>query len=486
MTQPGYLAGLTSLDTESDTIPLPVTGDLPTWLSGDLIRNGPAKFEAGQHSFRHWFDGQAMLHRFTITNGDVIYRNRFLDTPGLHAARAGRIDYGEFATDPCRSIFARYFTRLRGTQSGTTTPGTTSSNTSGNAGVNIVPMNGGMAALTEIPIAVRFDPETLATLGIDGYQDPLGGQVTTAHPHQAPGTGDLINYLLKFGRTSEYLVYRQHPHSMSRQLIATIPDRTPGYLHSFGITEDYVVLAIFPFVVNPLSLLLRDRPFIENYRWRPELGTRFVVIRLSDGSIRGTYHAEPFFAFHHINSYVDGNELVVDACSYDDASVIDALYLDKLRAGQPIPRPLPTRYRMDLDGTSATSERLAAEPMELPRINYAGHNGRRHRFAYGVGCHDGGRDFFDQLVKLDTNPTTTDTVTTSTWYEPGCYPAEPVFVAAPDARDEDDGVVLSVVLDSHTNTSLLLVLDAGSWRELARAGVPHAVPFGFHGQFSRS
>lgn len=32
------------------------------------------------------------------------------------------------------------------------------------------------------------------------------------------------------------------------------------------------------------------------------------------------------------------------------------------------------------------------------------------------------------------------------WYQDGFYPSEPVFVPSPDAADEDDGVILSVVL----------------------------------------
>ncbi|KAF7667376.1 hypothetical protein LDENG_00066890, partial [Lucifuga dentata] len=32
------------------------------------------------------------------------------------------------------------------------------------------------------------------------------------------------------------------------------------------------------------------------------------------------------------------------------------------------------------------------------------------------------------------------------WYQKGFYPSEPVFVASPDAVEEDDGVILSVVL----------------------------------------
>ena len=460
-----YQAGFDSLAVETDGIDLAVEGRLPDWLAGDLVRNGPAWYTAGPKSFRHWFDGQAMLHQFAFAAGEVRYRNRFLDTDSLRSARAGRIGFSEFATDPCRSIFARFFAHFR-----------RSIVPSANAGVNVVPMADARFAVTEIPIAVRFDEQTLATVGVDRYDDSLGGDMTTAHPHLDPATGDLVNYVLRVGPRSEYVVYRQRPDTLTRVPIARIPAATPGYVHSFGITEEYAVLAIFPHVVNPLSFILRSRPFIENYRWRPEIGTRFVVIRLSDGQTR-TYRTEAFFAFHHINAYADGEELVVDAAVYPDSGIIDALFLDRLRAGDPIPRSVPTRYRIDLEAGTVTSRPLSGQPLELPRINYDRHNGRRYRFAYGAGQH--GDDFLDQLVKLDV-----DSGATTVWHEPGCYPGEPVFVAAPDAESEDDGVLLSVVLDSASGTSFLLVLDAGSLAELARARVPHAIPFGFHGQFT--
>ena len=46
-------------------------------------------------------------------------------------------------------------------------------------------------------------------------------------------------------------------------------------------------------------------------------------------------------------------------------------------------------------------------------------------------------------------------------------------------------MVLSVVLDSAAGRSFLLVLDAGSFEELARAEAPQRIPFGFHGDFAR-
>ena len=44
----------------------------------------------------------------------------------------------------------------------------------------------------------------------------------------------------------------------------------------------------------------------------------------------------------------------------------------------------------------------------------------------------------------------------------------------------------TVVLDGKKGTSFLLVLDAPSFREIARASVPHHIPFSFHGMYSAS
>jgi carotenoid cleavage dioxygenase-like enzyme len=472
MTPTTYGPGFASLHSEVDDVALPVTGTIPEWLSGTLIRNGPGVFDTPRRSFRHWFDGLAMLHRFDVDAGAVRYGNRLLDTEAARSVRErGRIGYAEFATDPCSSIFSRFFTRFRRRS----TP---------NASVNVTRFGDRYVALTETPLPVEFDPSTLDTVGVYRYQDDLGGNTTTAHPHVEPATGDLVNFTLAFGRSSEYRIYRQRGDA-PRELIASVPSRRPGYVHSFAITERYAVLVVFPLVVDPLSFVLRGRPFIENFRWRPELGTRIVVVDTADGRVRADATAEPCFAFHHINAYERDGAVVVDLCAYADANVIDALYLDRLRDGGPTPAAWPTRLTVPLNGGGVDVRRLADEPVELPRIAYGSHNGRPYRFVYGTGtAKAGGTDFFDRLVKVDI-----DTGRSHTWQEPGCHPGEPVFVpapAGPTPRAEDEGVVLSVVLDTAAGRSFLLVLDAATFTEVARASAPHAIPFGFHGVFERS
>lgn len=46
-----------------------LAGSIPEWLTGSLIRVGPGKFTVGPHKFKHWFDGMAVLHKFSFKQG---------------------------------------------------------------------------------------------------------------------------------------------------------------------------------------------------------------------------------------------------------------------------------------------------------------------------------------------------------------------------------------------------------------------------------
>ncbi len=110
-------------------------------------------------------------------------------------------------------------------------------------------------------------------------------------------------------------------------------------------------------------------------------------------------------------------------------------------------------------------------------MNYGSRNGRDYSYVYGIGQDKKEPDDWpERLVKVGVREGSAQV-----WREENCYPGEPVFVPAPGGQEEDEGVVLSVVLDVAAGTSFLLVLDAASFEEVAR--VPHHLPFGFHGQF---
>ncbi len=465
----GSRLGFENLDDEVVVDRVEVSGKVPEWLAGELVRVTPALLDVGGRPLRHWFDGLAMLNAFSFGDGRVGYSSRFLRTEAYRQARAGKLDMAGFAHDPCRSLFKRVTSML-------------SPPRNDNTNVNLSRLGERYVAMTELPLPVEFDPETLETVGLIEWQDKLGGQVSTAHPHLDRDTREFLNYVVHFGRRTSYKVYGVPPGSTSRRQIASIPTREPAYMHSFGLTERYAVLAEFPLVVNPVKLAtsgLAGRAFIDNYEWKPERGTRFLVIERGTGELHGTYEAEPCFGFHHVNAFEHGGELIVDLCAYEDPSLIGVLEVERLRAGDdPIPMGRPRRYRMPLEGGPVHEEQLADVSFELPRINYRARNEREYRFTYGAGFERPDSEWFDQVVKVDV---TSGEV--RAWAEPGCFPGEPVFVAAPDAKAEDDGVILSVVLDSEARLSFLAVIDASSFDELGRAAAPHHIPHGFHGQF---
>jgi torulene dioxygenase len=101
---------------------------------------------------------------------------------------------------------------------------------------------------------------------------------------------------------------------------------------------------------------------------------------------------------------------------------------------------------------------------------------RESRYVYSV-LNRGLSTFFDGLSKVDMK-----TGEVRYWDNPkGHTPGEAIFVPNPEGEEEDDGVLLSVVLDGFRKTSYLVCLDARTMAELGRADVQCVVGFGFHG-----
>jgi beta,beta-carotene 9',10'-dioxygenase len=461
--------GFTSLDEEIQVDRLPITGALPDWLEGTLVRLTPALWEIGAKTTRHWFDGLAMLNAFAIRGGEVSYASRFLESESYQKARQGSTAYVGIANDPCRAFFKRVSALFQPT-------------INDNCNVNIARLGERFLAMTELPVPMEFDPKTLETRGLVKWNDKLGGHLYSAHPHYDHERDELLSYLGHLGPRSEYRVYAVPAGSTARRPIARIPTRQFSYIHSFGMTERYLVLAEFPLLFNPLQMLNpRQRPLAHMLKWKPERPTRFFIVDRRDGGLARTFETEGFFAFHHINAYELGDELLVDLIVNEDGpSWIRMFEMDHLRGDGSIASwlPRPWRYRLSLRDGKVARECLSDVRLDLPRINYRSRNTRPYRCFYGASFATPDSQWFDQLSKLEINDGKA-----LHWSEPGCYVGEPVFAARPGSEREDDGVILSVVFDSIEQRSFLLVLEAGTFAEIARAEAPHVIPFGFHGDY---
>lgn len=445
-----------------------VQGTVPEWLSGTLVRNGPAKFEAGGRSVFHWFDGLAMLHAFSFDQGAVTYSNRYLRTEAYAKAfKEGQIDYTGFATDPCRSLFKRvaalFFPH---------------SDLIPNANVNVAKFCQEYVALTEVPLPVRFDIDTLKTLGVFDYADrlPKANIWNSAHPHVDERNQQIWNYYTDFGPRSHYQIYAMSQATGERQLRAKIPVETPSYMHSFALTENYIVLSEFPLIVNPLALLLSGKGFIQNYRWKPALGTRFTVISKKEGAVVCQPKAAACFGFHHVNAFELEGKLCVDLIAYSDAQII----ADLAAYGSNHPVSLQPsqlmRFEIDLERSAVAQSVLCPHAFELPRI-HPSMDGLPYRFMYAADLRNTGEQSRG-IYKVDVH-----SKQASTWSEETCYPGEPIFLPRPHSSQEDDGLILAVVSSQAEQKSFLLILDALTMQERCRIYTPEIIPAGLHGQF---
>ena len=451
--------GLTSLTVETPQTKLKPTAEIPKWLDGTLVRNGPALFNIGQTYVPHWFDGLAMLHAFRFAGGQVVYQNRFLRSSA----------YEKMVVE--KSLDFPGFGQSAGKQEVAFIP---------NANINVATFAGKCVALTEIPLPVIFDLETLDTIGRFHYQDtlPKAKIWECAHPHTDQKTGDVINYHVQFFPEAKYVIYTMKKGSSAREVLAEIPVTKPAYMHSFALTEHYVILVEFPLFIDPQDIL-KGGSFSSHYKWEPSKQMRILVVDRQSKELCGQYLAEPVFAWHHINSYEDKGSLVIDMAAYSDARTFthpeDNGDTEQNRMARFV------RYTVNLDSKKVVKEQVGPS-VEMPRINYNSFNGKPYNYVYGYDdTHDLEGLKRRGLVKIDTK-----TKHSILWSLDGCIADEPVFVARPGAITEDDGVLLACVLDTNARKSFLLILDAKKYTEIARVELPHHIPYGLHGDYLRS
>jgi carotenoid cleavage dioxygenase-like enzyme len=227
-----------------------------------------------------------------------------------------------------------------------------------------------------------------------------------------------------------------------------------------------------------LAAVVRGRSFLDLFEQRPDESAQFYVLDRKTGTVVATADADPFFVYHHVNAYKTGGELVIDLIAYPDERAVTGLTMDNLRSEQPdLPQGDLVRYRVPLNGRTVNHQLIREGPMEFPMIHYQRYNGRAYQYVYAAEMNETS-SLPARLVKINV-----ESSNTVTWNEPRTYPDEPMFVAAPEPNGEDDGVVLSLVLDGDEERSFLLCLDEESLEEVGRAYLPHRLPYGFHGQF---
>ncbi|KAM3868990.1 carotenoid-cleaving dioxygenase, mitochondrial [Diretmus argenteus] len=516
-----------SVDETPEPISTEVQGTIPSWINGNFLRNGPGKFEFGDTHFNHWFDGMSMLHQFNIQNGQVTYKSRFLQSDAYKKnSERDRIMVSEFGTlalpDPCKNFFQRFLSRFEMMQP------------TDNANVSFVKYKGDYYVSTETNFMHKVDPGSLESLEKVDWSKFIAVNGATAHPHYDPD-GTVYNMGNSYGpKGALYNIISVPPERTdakdtlqgAKVLCSIVPQNKghPSYYHSFAMSENYVVFIEQPIKMDLLKIItgkIRGKNLSEGIYWDPKQETVFHLIDKHTGQVSSVkYHTKAISTFHQINAFEEDGFLMLDMCCSDSGESINNYLIQNLRkSGEALDEVYsnvcsvyPRRFVLPLNVTNdtptdqnlntrpssqATSVKMSKDKvfcqhedlhgddlhqyggLEFPQINYSRYNTRPYRYFYGCGfIHLVG----DSLLKMDLRDKSL-----KVWQQKGFFPSEPIFVPSPDAMEEDDGVILSVVLTpSQDKGTFLLVLDAKTYEELGRANVPVNMAYGFHGTFDAS
>jgi torulene dioxygenase len=495
----------------------------------------------GTLNITHWFDGLAHTHCFDIqssqgqqndatTNGTtstvkVFYSSRRQSDEFVRQIKRDgyikAITFGQ-RRDPCVGMFSKLMTSF------TRPPFMENVNVTVNPDVpgmqKISKLKAGasmgkddrpktMILGTDASLMLEVDPKTMEPVQYLHHSDllkDLSGQMGPAHGQYDPQTGDYFNVNMSMSATVDYRVFKVEAKSGKATVLAKF-QAVASYMHSFFLSEHYVIVCV-PVchlalngtkVVYEGSLLEAFAPFDKNdtCRW-------FIIDRSGKGVV-GEFSSPAAFFFHSINAFEDKEtgDILCDHISYADQSIITHFYYDiLLNRNHAAEKVFKTPKAYELQGSllrfrfpkkefksqngkkgsrgQVPSAKLdldirAPHTGDLPTMNEL-YKCKPYRYAYSLG-NRGLSTLFDSITKVDLQ--TRDVLA---WQAPqGHTPGEAIFVPRPAASGktlaEDDGVLLTVVLDGHGRKSYLLCLDAKTMEELGRAECDFAVGFGFHG-----
>jgi carotenoid cleavage dioxygenase-like enzyme len=454
------------LPREADRAPLAVEGDLPAGLRGTAWWIGPGRFERGGLRYRNWLDGDG-----------IVLGLRFAE---LGAELTARFVRGEKWTEEEEAGRALYRTF------GTAFPGDRLVRDAALASplnVSVYPWGNELLAFGEQGLPMTLDPATLSTRALHDFGRLHPITPFSAHPSIDPGSGELWNFGVSFSAERPQLqVFRFSPAGelLMRQ---RLPLERPVSLHDFSLSASYAVFYLSPYVLEIGPLLSAGATVLDCLHWRPELGTRLLIVDRADGSVVSSIPIGARYCLHQVNAFEEAGRLVVDVLEleepvYPDYQGLPDLFVD-VEPARTVRLVVDPR-RGELVDRWEHGPHIAADfPSHDPHLV-----GRPYRHFWMLGISRTGvpgRKFFDRLLHFDW---AARGVAGEWGVEPPLYlGGEPVFAADPSG--ESAGWVICQQLDAENRRADFLVFEALAVERgpVARLRAPGALPAMFHGVF---
>jgi len=451
---PPYLSGnYAPVDREISARDLPVVGEIPKDLVGVFARNGsnPRFRQKGRY---HWFDGDGMIHAIQFEDGRASYANRWIRTWAfVEEEKAGASLWTGVTERPD-------FTNPRG-------PFKDTSNT------DLVFHAGKLLSLWWLggtPYVVSLP--SLETCGTETWGDRM--KTVSAHPKVDMVTGELM--LFDYKPFPPYLTYAVI--SPAGELVHKTEIDLPGprLQHDLAITEHYTLFFDMSMQWDP-ELLAVGKTRVTFLRDRPaRIG---LLPRHAAGSEIRWFDVKPFYMYHTINAWEEGDKVVLVGCKIDAPVVGDPQNPARVVPTIGFLRLEPALYRWEIDTkTGSVSESQLDDTLaEFPRMDNRA-LGRKTRYSYNQRIADAPTLLFDGVVKYDTDAGTH----TAFSYPKGWFGGEVVFAPRVGSTAEDDGYLVTFVASEASGESEAYVLDAKdlSRPPIARVQLPQRVPTGYH------
>jgi len=379
-------------------------------------------------------------------------------------------------------------------------------------------------ALTDQNLYSSFDCETAKTTADKFYFDDKYKSIeslSAAHWRYDPSTNTHYDFISNFGfppfTENVYKLWRLKKdasgmETTEREFFAEIKGANMSFVHSFHLTENYIVFTRPPAHYSFFDLVFKHQTPYNATFVDPSVPVKFHIIDKKTGEnieeIDGNTWTEGFdtlaketpfrgtgpgwFHSHTINAYeLPNGTIVADYCAYPDMGIFYGDFLlnlidnpaDYMRTIEPARL---TRCLIDVKGKSNECRVVLNKSFELPTFDMERRQGKEYRYVYAASAVSSASDFVDQLVKVDLQTG----LSTGEWHDHSnpdghWFVNEPVFIGNPNGTDEDDGVLTCAVYDSAADVSSLLILDAKSMKELARVHLGVKVQAHFHGKFCK-
>jgi len=473
---------------------LTVDGTIPDYLNGLFVQTGPAQFEMGDMKFGHALDGYAKTHKIHVANGQVTFSSNFLQSQFYKdSKKKNKITASMLAAETVpksRSVLGplnglgpndnNYIkpVKIGGQEAATcdTMFLTLLDTDFGNITKQIAPMLPGASLLKNHWKGYVPPPGYLCIQGTmaHGTEDADGDYVVT----MGCQTADI-------GLPQHYVLFKMEPGNVQKRVhmkTVTVPKgRRPSYMHQNAETETDWVIVGTPTYMDFVNVL-QGKGLAEGGLVSP-VGddTMFHLVNKEDNSVR-TVHTPGFLMGHVINSFNDGDDVVMDFTTYSvESGGFFPRYILKNLAKEnrdSWPKGDLTRVTIHADGTTEQKVLLADEPLadiELPCINPNLYT-KKYCVMWGVQFSHGGRGMGATAV-VKRNICTGEA---KSLYNDNEYVSEPRFVPRPGATEEDDGVLIGMVFDGITKQTRVQFVDASSLEVVATAPLGMKVPFPIH------